>query len=58
MHQTTLAFDGMCKHYLPTAPKGCGIRAIRVSQDPLEAYFVRCCLTPGFQTLSLRNRIA
>lgn len=43
--QTTYAFIGMCKHYLPTAPVGCGIRCIRVSQDALEAYFnyLRSC---------------
>ena len=40
LEQTTMAFIGLCKHYLPDAPEGCGIRAWRCSQDPLEAYFV------------------
>jgi hypothetical protein len=32
-------------HYGPMAPKGCGIRPSRCSQDPLEAYFnyIRSC---------------
>jgi hypothetical protein len=40
LKQTTYAFIGMCKHYLPTAPEGCGIRACRCSQDPVERFFV------------------
>ena len=40
MQQTTFAFIGLVKHYVPKAPKGCGIRCWRCSQDPLEAYFV------------------
>jgi hypothetical protein len=41
LRQTTYAFIGMCKHYLPKAPEGCGIRASRCSQDPVERFFVR-----------------
>ena len=29
----------MCKHWLPTAPEGCGFHPTRCSQDPVEAYF-------------------
>mgnify|MGYP006879056040 CR=1 FL=1 len=40
LRQTTYAFVGLCREYLPGAPAGRGIRCVRCSQDPVEAYFV------------------
>ena len=40
LRQTTYAFVGLCREYLPDAPAGRGIRCVRCSQDPVEAYFV------------------
>jgi hypothetical protein len=41
LRQTTYAFVGLCREYLPSAPSERGIRCVRCSQDPVEAYFVR-----------------